>query len=307
LEADGVLAPRSVSTSTIYRTLAREGLDRRSLKAGSAQLNGPTKAFEFSWANQLWMSDGMWGPSVPLAPGGKPVRTHLLALLDDCSRLCTHAQYYPAERIEYFLDLLRHALQARGIPEKLYTDNGALFTSEHLRMVCARLGIRLIHAKPYAAWSKGKIERFFLSVQSDFEQRLVFASVADLAELNKRFWLWLECEYNARAHRALDGKSPRERFQERGEGLRPIAAGMDVEGLFLLRTLRRVRRDATISIAGRLWEVPPAYRGRVLQVHYDPFRWTRVELYLDGRKVGEARRCDKNLNARAFGLENYEF
>jgi len=307
MEADGVLAARSVSMSTLYRTLAREGLDRRSLRAGSALFKGPTKAFEFSWANQLWMSDGMWGPSVPLAPGGKPVRTHLLALLDDCSRLCTHGQYYAAERIECFLDLLRQALQMRGIPEKLYTDNGALFTSEHLRTVCANFGIRLIHAKPYAAWSKGKIERFFLTVQGDFEQRLVFAPVADLAALNQHFWRWLECEYNAREHRALDGRSPQRRFQERGEGLRPIPAGMDVEGLFLLRTRRRVRRDATISIAGTLWEVPPACRGRVVDVHYDPFLWKRVELYVEGRKVGDARRCDKRLNAHTFGLENYEF
>jgi len=291
LEEPGVLAPRSVSISTLYRALARAGLDRRSLRAGSAVLKGPTKAFEFSWANQLWMTDGMWGPSLPVEPGGKPVRTHLLALIDDCSRLCPHGQYYPAERIECFLDLFKQALQARGIPEKLYTDNGSLFVSEHLRSVCANFGIRLIHAKPYAAWSKGKIERFFLTVQSGFEQRLVFAPVADLAELNQRFWRWLECEYNQRAHHALDGASSQQRFQERSEGLRPLPAGMDVDGLFLLRTCRRVRRDATISI---------------VDVHYDPFRWSRVELYVEGNKVGDARRCDKQLNARSFGLENYE-
>jgi len=306
LVEQGVLAPRSVSMSTMYRALAREGLDRRSVRAGSGVLKGPTKAFEFSWANQLWMTDGMWGPSLPVTPGGKPVRMHLLALIDDCSRLCTHGQYYPAERIECFLDTLKQALQARGLPDKLYTDNGSLFVSEHLRTVCANFGIRLIHAKPYAAWSKGKIERFFLTVQSDFEQRLIFAPVADLAALNQRFWRWLEGEYNQKAHRALDGASPQQRFQARSEGLRPIPAGMDVDGLFLLRTRRRVRRDATISISGTLWEVPPACRGRVVDVHYDPFRWTRVELYVEGRKVGDARRCDKNLNARSFALENYE-
>lgn len=95
--------------------------------------------------------------------------------------------------------------------------------------------------------------------------------MSDLAELNQRFWRWLECEYNQRAHRALDGASPQQRFQERSEGLRPLPAGMDVDGLFLLRTL---------------WEVPPACRGRIVDVHYDPFRWNRVELYVEGNKVG---------------------
>jgi transposase InsO family protein len=304
LERQGTITPGSVSLTTIYRVLRAKGLDRASMKSAGAR--GPTKAFEVSWANQLWMSDGMRGPSVPLSEGGKPVRAHLLGLIDDCSRLCPHAQYYPAEKIECFLDLLKHALCSRGIPEKLYTDNGSLFTSEHLRTVCANFGIRLIHAKPYAAWSKGKIERFFLTVQSDFEQRLVFEPVRTLAELNERFWQWLESEYHQRAHRGLDGQSPRERFQQRSEGLRTLSPGMDVDGLFLKRTTRRVRRDATISLDGKMFEVPVSLRGRIVEVRFDPFGYGRVEVYLDEKKVGNAVLLDKELNSRNFKLENYE-
>ena len=157
LEKEGIVPPHTVSLTTLYRVLTQAGLDRRSLVT---DLTGPTKAFEVAWANQLWMTDGMVGPTL-VSKNHPPVRTHLLALLDDCSRLCPHAQYYPAERLECFLDLFKHALQARGLPDKLYTDNGALFVSQHLQTVCANFGIRLIHAKPYAAWSKGKIERFY--------------------------------------------------------------------------------------------------------------------------------------------------
>ena len=63
---------------------------------------------------------------------------------------------------------------------------------------------------------------------------------------------------------------------------------MDVEALFLSRTHRRVRRDATLSLEGRIWEVPVALRGREIQVHYDPFNWKRVELYLQREK---GRQC----------------
>lgn len=304
LERQGTIEPDSVSLTTIYRVLRAEGLDRGSIK--SAGVQGPTKAFEVSWANQLWMTDGMWGPSVAIEAGGKPIRTHLLALIDDCSRLCPHGQYYPAEKIECFLDLFKHALLSRGIPEQLYTDNGSLFTSEHLRTVCANFGIRLTHAKPYAAWSKGKIERFFLTVQSDFEQSLVFDPVRDLAELNERFWKWLESEYHQRVHRALDGQSPQQRFQERSEGLRTVPAGMDVDGLFLKRTTRRVRRDATISLNGKMFEVPVSLRGRIVEVHFDPFRYERLEVHLDDKKVGDGTLLDKELNSRNFKLENYE-
>jgi transposase InsO family protein len=304
LERQGTIAAGSVSITTIYRVLRAAGLDQASMKSAGAQ--GPTKAFEVSWANQLWMSDGMWGPTVALEEGQKPLRTHLLALIDDCSRLCPHGQYYPAERIECFLDLLKHALLSRGIPEKLYTDNGSLFSSEHLRTVCANFGIRLIHAKPYAAWSKGKIERFFLTVQSDFEQRLVFEPVRTLGELNQRFWQWLESEYHQRTHRALEGQSPQERFQQRSEGLRTVPPAMDVDGLFLNRTTRRVRRDATISLNGRLFEVPVSLRGRVVEVRFDPFSYRRLEVYLDAKKVGDGVLLDKELNSRTFRLQNYE-
>jgi transposase InsO family protein len=304
LERQGVIPPGSVSLTTIHRLLRSEGLDRATLK--STGLPGPTKAFEFSWANQLWMTDGMHGPAVAVTEGGKPARTYLLALIDDCSRLCQHAQYYPAERIECFLDLFKHALRSRGVPDKLYTDNGSLFVSDHLRTVCANFNIRLIHAKPYAAWSKGKIERFFLTVQGDFEQRLVFEPVRTLAELNERFWQWLETEYHQRPHRSLDDQSPRERFQQRSEGLRTIPADMDVDALFLNRTTRRVRRDATLSLDGRLFEVPVSLRGRIVEVRFDPFGYARIELYVEGKCVGHATALDKQLNARTFALEPYE-
>jgi len=149
----GVLQPGAFSLSSLHRRLAAAGLDRQSLKAGSALLGGPTKAFESALPNMLWMADCMHGPTLSLE-SGKSQRTFLFGLIDDASRLCPHAQFYPQERLEWFLHCLRQALLSRGVPEKLYTDNGPAFRSKHLGYVCANLNIRLIHAKPYHAWSK---------------------------------------------------------------------------------------------------------------------------------------------------------
>ena len=57
------------------RRTHRHGAARRSVRSGVVDLTGPTKAFEYSWANQLWMTDGMHGPSVPLQPGATCLRT----------------------------------------------------------------------------------------------------------------------------------------------------------------------------------------------------------------------------------------
>lgn len=306
LEATGVIAPDSVSISSIYRHLQKVGLDPRTLKASGATMLGvPTKSFECAYANQLWMTDSMHGVKIARA-GQRAIKTYLLAIIDDCSRLVTHAQYYPAEKLEYFLDTLKHALLSRGIPDKLYTDNGKTFTSPHLQTICANLGIQLIHHKPYQAWSKGKIERFFLTVQSNFEQSLVFDPVSSIEDLNERFWRWLEVEYHRNVHGALDGQTPAERFAQRSENLRIIEETMDIDALFLARTKRRVRRDATISLDSHVFEVLVALRGREVDVHYDPFGFRRVEIYLAGQFMGNATICDKELNSRTFEKENYE-
>ena len=132
----GILQPGAYSLSTLQRRLAEAGLDRRSLRAGAALITGPTKAFELPLPNLLWMADAMNGPTLKQADQPSQ-RTFLFALIDDHSRLCVHGQFYPSERTECFLDCLRQAIQARGLPDKLYTDNGPSFRNQHLQIVCA--------------------------------------------------------------------------------------------------------------------------------------------------------------------------
>ena len=176
-------------------------------------------------ANALWMADVMDGPT--LRVGGRVVHTFLFALLDDCSRLVPHGQYYDNEKLGPLLDCLKEAFRRRGLPEKLYTDQGKIFTCAHLQVVCANLKIKLLHARPYAAWSKGKIERFFQTVQGDFQERLRLEPVHNLESLNARFWHWLESEYHRRSHRALGGQSPADRFIQKATALRQLPSDTD--------------------------------------------------------------------------------
>jgi transposase InsO family protein len=302
----GTLQAGTFSLPSVYRFLAANHLDARSVKHNPPPpQSGPTKAFECALANQLWMTDMMFGPTLKLA-NGQVVHTRLFGLLDDCSRLVPHAQYYEGEKLCWFLDCFRQGLARRGFPEKLYTDQGKIFTSYHLQIVCANLGVRLCHAKPYAAWSRGKHERWFRTLQQDFEARLVIDPVHTLEELNARLWRWIEGEYHQRPHSALDGQTPAERFAQRAVNLRTAAPQTDWEALFLSRVERRVRLDATFSLEGQLWEAPVHLRGQVIQVRFDPFGWRRVEIWWDGKFVGPARRCDKQLNAKTYTDRDYE-
>ena len=304
LVRQGILQPGTFSDSSILRRLAEAGLDRQSLRAGTALGDGPTKAFELPLPNLRWMTDCMHGPT--LACGEAKVRTFLFALLDDCSRLCVHGQFYPAERLEAFLDALRRALQTRGVPDKLYTDNGAAFRSQHLGIVCANLGIRLLHCRPYHSWSKGKIERFFSTVQAQFLPTLVFTPAATLEELNRRFWQWLETEYHQRPHGALGGETPAQRFARLGTTLRLLAADAPLERLFFMRVNRRVRKDATFTLGAEVWEVAAHLRGQVVTVHFDPITLRRVEIWIGQKFVGTAVRCNKHRNSQIPSSRDYD-
>ena len=302
----GVLQPGTFSLPSVYRFLAAHQLDAQSIKHNPLPpQSGPTKAFECPWANDLWMTDLMFGPTLKLA-SGRLVHTRLFGLLDDCSRLVPHAQYYESEKLCGFLDCFRQGLARRGFPEKLYTDQGKIFTSYHLQIVCANLNVRLCHAKPFAAWSKGKIERWFRTLQQDFEARLVIDPAHSLEELNQRLWRWVEGEYHQRPHSALDGQTPAERFAQRAVHLRTADPQTDWEALFLSRAERRVRLDATVSVQGQLWEVPVHLRGRLIELRFNPFDWHRVEIWCEDKYVGLAHRCDKQLNSKTYTDTDYD-
>lgn len=304
----GTLQAGTFSLPSVYRLLAENGLDARSLKINphcQTPISGPTKRFECAWANQLWMTDMMFGPVLRLA-NGQVLQTRLFALLDDCSRLIPHAQYYPSEKLCHFLDCLRQGIARRGFPEKLYTDQGKIFTSQHLQVVCANLQVHLCHAKPYAAWSRGKIERWFRTLQEDFQAGLVLEPVHRLEELNERLWSWIEREYHRRPHSSLEGQSPAERFAARALNLRTADPQTDWQRLFMSRCQRRVRLDATISLQGTPWEVPIHLRGQTVELRFDPFSWKPVEVWFHGQLAGLARRCDKQLNAKTYNHQDYE-
>ena len=292
------LTAGTFSMSSVYRLLAAHGVDRASLAAGGFQPDsGPQKAFETALPNMLWMADMMYGPTL-VTPEGNVVHTRLFALLDDHSRLCPYGEYFAGEGSSCFLAVVHEAVRSRGLPERLYTDNGKVFLCRHLNVVCANLGIKLSHARPYAAWSKGKIERFFRRVQGQFQTTLVFDPVRDLAELNARFVTWLERDYHHSAHRGLGGDTPARRFMAASEVIRCAPPDEELRRLFMDRQPRRVRKDATVSVDGRYFELTPALRGQNVIVHFNPADLSDVEIWHQGRFVQVAKPLDRRLNAR---------
>ena len=174
---DVVIAP-----STLHRLFTREGLMKRRADAPSGDL----RRFATEAAGQLWQSDVMHGPKVRDTRGRKR-KTYLIALLDDATRVVPYAHFALGETAADYLVVLKEAILRRGCPERLFCDNGANFRSRQLMMVCGRLGISLLHARPYHPAGRGKIERFFRTVRGQFLAPLDPQDIPDLETLNQRF------------------------------------------------------------------------------------------------------------------------
>jgi putative transposase len=291
------------SLSSVYRFLKVQGYDRRSLRAGRLE-SGPQKAFEAPAPNDLWMVDFACGPTLRSAEN-KVIPTQLCVLLDDHSRLITYGAYYLAGVTASFLHALKEAVLRRGLPLKLYTDQGKPFVNHHARIVCANLGIRLLHAKPYHAWSKGKVERLIRTIQGDFEAtlRLEGGHVQSVAELNTAFSRWIAGSYHLRPHGST-GMSPHERFTCGAHPLRMVEEPEKIDSLFYTRVERVVRKDGTVTLGKILLEVNLALRALAVELRYDPILFDRVEVWHKGSFHGIARRADLHLNSQTYNRGN---
>lgn len=113
------------------------------------------RRFAHAHAGDLWQSDIMHGPKC--GDGRRRRKTYMIVMIDDATRIVPWSAFAFSEGINDFLPVFRQALLRRGIPKKLFVDNGSAYRSRRLDLVCARLGIALIHARPYhAAGNVGK-------------------------------------------------------------------------------------------------------------------------------------------------------
>ena len=198
--------PGTPSVRTVERHLARVGVSRQ-VAAGAPRVFG---RFEADSPNELWISDALHGP-VCVGPAGRPVKAICFAILDDHSRLIVAARFVAAETTLGLEGVLRAGLQARGVPGRLYVDNGAPFASGHLARVCAVLGIRLTHSAPGRPQGRGKIERFFRTLRSQFLVELHADGALTLPELNGLLTAWIERVYHHATH-SQTGQPPVERY-----------------------------------------------------------------------------------------------
>ena len=293
LEAAGTIAHGSLSRSTIHRLLQQHDLSRLS---GSASLPEEKRSFVAATAGAIWYGDVMHGPRVPI--GGKLAKSYLVSLFDDASRLVAHSAFCPGETALDIEGVLKQALLKRGVPIKLVVDNGAAYRAQTLQGICARLGIHLIHCRPYAPEGKGKLERWHRTCRDQFLGELDERLITGLDDLNARLWAWVEVVYHRAPHAGLDGMTPLARYQQDLAQIRPLGPrAAKLDALFLHRVSRLVRKDGTVSYLGTRFEVPFEHAGKTVRLVVDPHAEAVVGLENEnGESIGQATPLDALAN-----------
>jgi putative transposase len=269
------------------RTLQRHF---RRLDLPGAPAPGPAGAFgrfEAARPNELWTGDALHGPPVGPAPGRK---TYLFAFIDDHSRAVMGARFGYREDAVRLAAALRPGLAARGVPERIYVDNGSPFIDSWLLRGCATLGVKLTHSTPGRPQGRGKIERFFETVRGQFLVEMPpvgTETVADLDELNRKFTAWVEIAYHTAVH-SETGQAPLARWHAGLPDPLPRPSPAQLREAFLWSARRTVAKTGTVSLHNNVFEVDHALAGRSVELLFDPFDLTDVEVRYDGRSFGPA-------------------
>ncbi|WFF71808.1 DDE-type integrase/transposase/recombinase [Proteiniclasticum sp. QWL-01] len=268
MEWEGLTEAGAIKRSSLQEKLQEKGYSGKHMAIYAAG-GVATRRFQKRTRNKLWHSDIKYGCYLPIGPGNKPQQVYLVAFLDDATRMILHAQFYSNLEQSIVEDCFRKAILKWGIPEQAYFDNGRQFKNKWMSRACAKLGIRLIFAKPYSPEGTGKIEKFNQNIDRFLDEYKFDNSERSLEAMNERFWIWLEECYQNKPHTALNGTTPHQAYNLDPRPLKYLPAEK-VANAFLHAETRKVDKSGCINFGGAKYEVGLPYVARSVEVVYDP-------------------------------------
>lgn len=248
LKRDGLTPP---AASTVHAILVRHGriVDR---PGGDRAV----QRFEKPAANLLWQMD--FKGRVPLIGDGW---AHPLTVVDDHSRYAVCLQACANQRTATVQGCLRETFRRYGLPDAFFVDNGSPWGGgvpgqwTPLGVWLLKLGIDVIHSRPYHPQSRGKSERFHRTLKAEL---LNLRRFAELERMQRAFDRWRLIYNTERPHQALDQQVPASRYRV---SERPMPETMPAVEYEADDIVRKVSPRATISYRNRLWKMPKAFRG----------------------------------------------
>lgn len=238
-----------VNEEQVRRILVAAGLGKQNLKRVKAIVR-----FEATYPNEMWQTDIMGKVDFPNIG-----ILYLIATLDDHSRFVPAGRWFKTQGKMNVFQIWYESLARFGIPDKMLQDEGsqykarARFGTADYEWYAKQLGIKLIWA--HSAQCKGKIERFWKFVQTDFVPSVINAK--DIDEVNGAFRNWL-AKYNYVFKSRYFGNQTRvSRYKPSERKINPV----ELQTLLTIEERRKVTRESTISLYGKYYYIPKGYIG----------------------------------------------
>jgi transposase InsO family protein len=301
---------RAPSYSSVLRFMQAHGLVKRP-RRGRGHSAGVVAAeqrfedfeirsYETEYVGALWHCDYHQGSCRVLQPDGQLYTVQLLGVLDDCSRLCIHAQWYFSETAENLVHGLKQGFEKYGLPRALMSDNGSAMIAGETVQGLTRLGIVHDRTLPYSAYQNGKQECFWGQVEGRLLAMLEGCKDLTLSQLNEATVAWVRLEYNRKTHSEI-GQSPLSRYLDTKDVGRPCPESKKLHQAFTARASRTQRQsDGTISLDGIRFELPSRYR-HLKRVTLRYASWDLSHVYLadpdSGNIICRIYPQDKHKNA----------
>lgn len=289
---NGVVARHQVSVSTLRRLFAAVGTTRT---AATHRNRRERRRWDSGRVGAIWHADvcHVWvlNPETRL-----PEKVYVHGMLDDHSRYILALEGRHHETENDWLAVLCSALLRFPAPDALYLDNGACYRGDTLKLACARLGIKLLHAEPFDPQARGKMERFWKTFRSRCADHL--GDRYALQDVNLGLLAYLDADYHHKPHSGLMGETPARRF---GAGLAPTAplTAKQLADALEVTVTRKVSNALTFSLGAKQFEVRGRHlAGETATIVIDPFTDAPLRVLVDGKPVVFGL-CDALANARA--------
>lgn len=251
------------------------------------------KAFEEEFFGCMWQADTCYLPYI--SEDGKERRTYLIMIIDDHSRMIVGGQIFYNDNSLNFQRVLKRAVETYGLPDKLYLDNGSPYSNEQLNLICDSIGTLCLHTPVRDGASKGKVERNFRTLKDRWLYALDHKQIQTLDEFNQLLRDYIY-QHNSTVHSAT-GETPMNRFLKTKGHIRKPKSQEWLDENFHNRIIRKVNNDATISLSGTYYDVPPQFIKMHVEVRFLPDAMDNAYILYEGNHY-PIYATDKVANSR---------
>lgn len=287
----------NISVDTIVRYIKKNNI------TASQITKEELKKFEFEYANDCWQADTTHGPYIKI--GDKKYKTYIIAFIDDKSRLLMGFEAFMNDNAINMQKVFKSAIKTYGKPKRLFVDNGGPYSNLQLQLICASLGIELIHAQPYKGSSKGKIERIFNTIKSGWMNCNDWNEFENLQDLNEKLKTYIYNNYLNKVHSSLNN-TPNNVWHKDSEYIKRLDNN-HVNVSFLHTVKKLVRNDSTVVHNKIYYEVPYKYVKQKIEFKYNPNDLEKLFIYDKDTLLHTCKKVDTITNSKIKRKDNIDY